>query len=115
MKEILDRTAGAVTHIIRDEHDESGDHYFHTTYFDDAGLLANERIRSAALMRQGKKLPIVNERLDYVISFPTTEQYVAYMTKHPDVIKDLQSEMEHIRLKAARTIAKEHPSWLVSV
>ena len=116
MKEVLHRTRQSVTRIVRDEHDESGQYYFHQIVYDDHILERNKRIRLEDLMVPGQRLPALGQGEDaeaaYAFSVPQ-EHFARLQRDYPDIYAGLINRDVNENFKAAKRLQKLHPEWSV--
>lgn len=116
MKEVIHRTPYSRTEVVRDDHDESGQYYFHQIVFDDHVLERNKRIRLEGLMHQGQKLPALGHgdsvEVGFAFSIPQ-DMFARLKRDHPDIMAGLLSKDVEENLKAARRLRILHPEWSV--
>ncbi len=116
MRETIAVTPFSRTEIIRDDHDESGQYYFHQTVYDDPVLARNKRIRLEGLMAQGQRLPALGHgdsvEVAFAFSIPQ-DQFARLKRDDPDLLAGLTSTDPEENLKAARRLQLLHPEWSV--
>lgn len=111
MKQVVDIDRFKKTELIRDDSDESGRYFFHTTYFDDGHLQRNKRIRLEGLMPRHKKLPLQEgSTAAYAFSIPSS-QWSLLRRDFPDIVAGLESRDVEENMKAARRLLILHPEW----
>jgi len=111
MREVIGFGRNSVTEIIRDNHDESGRYYFHTTYHDESHLERNKRIRLEDLMPKHKKVPLYEgATISHCFSIPP-DQWSVFARDYPDIVKGLESRDPEECMKAARMLQILHPEW----
>lgn len=102
------------SHVISDAHVD-GVHYIQTVEHDDEALAQNARIRSAELLRQGAKNPLMDGGIvEYAFSIPSTYQWARWKKEHPDIAALLFSASDEERRQGARMLAIQHPEWVTS-
>lgn len=113
MKELIGVGQNSKTELIRDNHDESGRYYFHTTYYDDAYLERNKRVRLEGLMESNQAVPLddgKNATVSHAFSIPP-DQWGVFCREYPDIVKGLESKDPEECQKAARQMLILHPEW----
>ena len=111
MKQVVEHLPNKKVELIRDDSDESGRYFFHTTYFDDAYLERNKRIRLEGLMRKDQLLPLDDgARVGYAFSIPP-DQWGLFCREFPDIVAGLESRDIEENRKAARQMLILHPRW----
>ncbi len=116
MKETIFQTRNSRTQVVRDNHDESGQYYFHQVVYDDPILERNKRLRLEGLMSKGQSLPAVghgdNAEAVFAFSIPA-EHFARLYRDHPDIMLGLKSPDVNENHKAAQKLKQLHPEWSV--
>ena len=92
---------------------EDGKLHIKTTFYDDASLARNERIRSSKILEKAKLSLHHNEDIRAVISVPSVAQWNLFNKEHPELSGLLNSKQEYERLKAVDIISLAHPDWIL--
>lgn len=101
-------------HVVSDAH-VADQHYVHTVEYDDDILDQNQRIKSAGLVKQGDKNPLMDGGIiEYAFTIPSTWQWGLFQRKYPELYRQLMSTDDNERRRAARRLAIMKPEWLVS-
>jgi hypothetical protein len=109
MSDVIEHTRSTLTRVRT-----NGDQLLvHRTFFDDANLDQNSRIRNSGMLDKAKLGLHDNEDVRAVVSCPSVEQWNLFKRKHPEVYSRLMAKNEPERMKGARELSILHPDWVV--
>ncbi len=102
------------TNAITLEGFEDGKYHAKTTFYDDAALDKNAKIRNSGMLENSKLGIHFDEDIRMAISCPSTLQWSIFCKKHKETYKLLTSSTSELdRMKGARQLQIMHPDWVV--